>query len=237
MLNIIIYSKKMERAETLFKLSAKIVRSLAIKCKVSYFIDFQAVNRNITEDIYRYDVLILDALSIESAKIAEKIREKNLMSSIIFAMSGSSVAFPVLKYRPSALLSSYNNVAQLSEALKYISKEYIRLNPYLVVKNKDRIIRIHYEHILYLESNQRVVTLHCNNQKINFYAKLADVQSVLPADKFIRCHQSYLVNVDMLTELDKRNRQLHLITGEIIEISKSYYTQIQSYFCNTFCRQ
>lgn len=236
MLKIIIYSKKIERAETLFKLSAKTVKSLAIKCELSYCTDFQTVNRNITEDIYCYDVLILDASNIESARIAEKIRAKNLISSIIFVMPDSSAAFPVLRYRPSALLAGFDNAAQLSEAFNYINKEYHRLNPYLVVKNKDMIMRIHYANILYLESNQRVVTLHCKNQKINFYAKLADVQSILPQNKFIRCHQSYLVNVDMVKKLDKRNRQIHMVTDEVIEISKSYYPQIQTYFCDTYMR-
>lgn len=229
-MKIIVYSKKAERAEAIFKLSANIVRRLSIKCELSYFTDFQAVNKNITEDVYCYDVLILDALTIEAARIAEKVRTKNLTSAIIFVLHNSSATFPVLRYRPSALLADIDNVAQLSDALDYINKEYLRLNPYLVVKNKDMIMRIHYADIIYLESKQRVVNLYSKKQKITFYAKLADVQSVLPPNKFIRCHQSYLVNVDMVKKLDKRNRQLLMVTDDIIEISKSYYPQVQTYF-------
>lgn len=229
-MKIIVYSKKAERAKALFKLSADTVRNLSIKCELSFFTDFRTVDKNITEDVYCYDVLILDTWSIESAKIAEKVRAKNLTSAIVFVLCNSSATFPVLRYRPSALLADLGHASQLSDALDYINKEYLRLNPYLVVKNKDMTMRIHYADIIYLESKQRVVTLYCRKQKVEFYAKLTDVQSVLPPDKFIRCHQSYLVNVNMVKKLDRRNRQFHMVTDEIIEISKSYYPQVQTHF-------
>lgn len=230
MMKIMIYSKEAERAEVLFRLSANTVRSLSIKCELSYYTDFRIVDKYIIEDVYCYDVLILDTLSIESAKIAERVRAKNLTSAIIFVLCNSSASFPILRYRPSALLADFDHAAQLSDALDYINKEYLRLNPYLVVKNKDMTMRIHYADIIYLESKQRVITLYGKKQKISFYAKLTDIQSLLPPDKFIRCHQSYLINVDMVKKLDKKNRQFHMATDEIIEISKSYYPQVQTYF-------
>lgn len=230
MLKIIICTQKKEEARALFELSTQIIRKLAVKCDLSYCTDFQNVYKNLTDNLYYYDIFILDALDSESINIAKKVRTKNLISSIIFTAQNSSQLLRVLKYRPSALLTDLEHANQLFDALKTACKEQLYINPYFIVKNKETVMRIHYDHIFYFESSQRIVTLYSKNQQIRFYAKLADVQSVLPSDKFIRCHQSYLINIDMVKKLDKANRNFHMISGEIIEISKSYYPQIQEDF-------
>lgn len=87
-------------------------------------------------------------------------------------------------------------------------------------------MRINYTEILYFESNKRIVTLYTNKMSVDFYGKLNDIQQTLPAQMFMRCHQSYLINIEKVVRLDKSNRLLRLRNGCEIEISKSSYPQV-----------
>ena len=96
---------------------------------------------------------------------------------------------------------------------------------HFTVKNKGSLLRIPFEEIYYFESRQRLAVLHTSRRTVEFYAKLSQVQEKLPQDEFLRCHQSFLVNMRAISRLDKSNRCFVLKTGAVIEISKANYTQ------------
>ena len=52
------------------------------------------------------------------------------------------------------------------------------------------------------------------------------MQAQLPGDIFIRCHQSYIVNMDRVKILDKATRCFVMLSGDAIDISKSYYPSV-----------
>ena len=87
------------------------------------------------------------------------------------------------------------------------------------------LLKINYNDILYFESRLRVAVMHTKRQTVEFYAKLGDVLPRLPPS-FIRCHQSYIVSMDQVRQLDKTSRRFLLTSGESIEISKSRYGEI-----------
>ena len=91
-------------------------------------------------------------------------------------------------------------------------------------------MRIDCADILYIESRQRIVVLHTPRKMIEFYAKLTDVMQMLPQSGFARCHQSYIVNMEYVRELDKVNHCFTLHSGERIEISRSNYAQTVAQF-------
>ena len=87
-------------------------------------------------------------------------------------------------------------------------------------------MRIDYGSIAYFESRQRIVVMHTHHQAIEFYAKLSEVFSSLPDSDFVRCHQSFVVNMNLVRTLDKANRLFVLNNGTTIEISKSQYPSV-----------
>lgn len=89
--------------------------------------------------------------------------------------------------------------------------------------NGDPIV-IYQERIMYLESEKRQVVIHCNNSKYSSYVKLQDVEPCLEK-RFIRCHKSYIVNLDFVLQLKKG--EFIMANGEIVPISRQYEKEVR----------
>ena len=171
-----------------------------------------------------YDIFILDAQDPACTQLACTLRKKNLIVSIIFFNACANRELKdIVKYRPSYTTLLSENNQDLDEALRWCCNEQLRAHPFFTVKNKDVQMRIEHQSISHFESRQRIVVMHTTKQAIEFYAKLSQVQQTLPDEYFVRCHQSYIVNLNRVKTLDKANRLFVLDTGKTIEISKSQY--------------
>ncbi len=191
--------------------------------------DCAGIRHKLSENPYTYDILIFDALDRQSLKAAECLRERNLVASLIFLAVDAKKIPNIFRYRSSALVVTLDDDRQLREALIWACREQLRAHPYLTIRNKSTVMRVNYADIIWFESRQRIVILHGSTREISFYAKLSEVYELLPKEMFLRCHQSYIVNVDMIDHIDKVRRRIHLITDETIEISKSYYHDIAAW--------
>jgi DNA-binding LytR/AlgR family response regulator len=80
--------------------------------------------------------------------------------------------------------------------------------------------RIFCSDILYTESRNKIICFHMNNNTtLRCYAKLDDILKQLPEESFIRCHQSFAVNIFYVTELAGTH---FCIQDVAISISKKY---------------
>ncbi|MCR5162098.1 MAG: LytTR family transcriptional regulator DNA-binding domain-containing protein [Lachnospiraceae bacterium] len=69
---------------------------------------------------------------------------------------------------------------------------------YLNISNKKCTYHIAYSDILYVMSDKRKLCIYQPRSKVDeFYMKLDDLETAL-GSKFVRCHQSYLVNMDYI---------------------------------------
>ena len=86
--------------------------------------------------------------------------------------------------------------------------------------------RIPYADISYFESSAKKVMLHSvrDGKRYCFAAKLDDLAQGLPSC-FLRCHQSYLVNMHMIRSLDTPNHVFRLHSNEEILISRRSYQE------------
>lgn len=76
---------------------------------------------------------------------------------------------------------------------------------YLFVKADFQIKRINYNDILYFEGLKDYIKLYLKSSKtaLVFHATLKAVESKLPADKFMRTHRSFIVNLDNIKTIEK----------------------------------
>lgn len=96
-------------------------------------------------------------------------------------------------------------------------------------ENKGMRYRIPYESIVYFRSDRNRVYIHLTNgTEYPFVAKLANVEELLPEKRFIRIHQSYLVNADQIDMIDKGKKTVLLRNGEELFISKAHYKEAVS---------
>ena len=83
------------------------------------------------------------------------------------------------------------------------------------LKGSERIVRP--AEIRYLESKLHVVHVHTARDTFEVYGRLAALLDELPA-RFVRCHQSFAVNLDAVTSLGASS--LTLIGGEEVPVSR-----------------
>ena len=220
MIKILICSQNREFTQELFARAGDILRQKPLDFELTQSNNPGNVAAQLLKDPVRWDVLMLPAREEYGLKLAALQRRGDLTVSLIFAIK------PLLRYRPGAVLTGEDAFEELDAALTRACAEQLRLRRYFAVKNRDMLFRVDFHDILYFESRQRVVTLHAVKQKIDFYAKLNDVERRLPPGMFVRCHQSYLVNIAAVRTFDRVCRRLGLTNGDEIEVSRSYYAEV-----------
>ncbi len=79
------------------------------------------------------------------------------------------------------------------------AKEYFELlgqssaKEYMFVKVNKRLEKIHFEDILFLESQQNYVLIYTNENKLMVHSTLKSLLESLPNDDFIQTHKSFVV--------------------------------------------
>ena len=76
-------------------------------------------------------------------------------------------------------------------------------NPtYLFVRSEKRIEKVELKDILYIESFGNYVNIHTGQKKIVAYLTLKGLESQLPAQEFIKIHQSFLVSFAHISAIE-----------------------------------
>ena len=70
----------------------------------------------------------------------------------------------------------------------------------LVIVNKGEIARLPVSHIVFLESSGRKMCIHSKDRVWETYMKFSDIGERMPS-QFLRCHQSYMVNMDYIQSM------------------------------------
>lgn len=97
---------------------------------------------------------------------------------------------------------------------------------YIQVRKLDRTERIFLKHVRYFVSDRRKIkaVFDQGQEPVEFYMKMADVEEHLKNTGFLRCHQSYLVNVHHILYWDGSN--IMLTSNEKIPISRKYKKEL-----------
>mgnify|MGYP000700927500 CR=1 FL=1 len=90
---------------------------------------------------------------------------------------------------------------------------------YLFVRSEKRIEKIELKDILYIESFGNYVYIHTETKKIVAYLTLKGLESQLPANEFIKIHQSFLVSFSRISAIE--GNQVY-INNKPLPISRSY---------------
>jgi len=73
---------------------------------------------------------------------------------------------------------------------------------YVFIKADNKLVKIFYNDILYVEALQNYVTIHTSNKKYITYLTFKSMEESLPADQFIRVHKSYLVSANKIESIE-----------------------------------
>lgn len=170
-----------------------------------------------------FDILFLDIYmpGLSGIETASIIRESTKDAKIIFISSSNEhypEAFGVFAFN---YLIKPLNVEKLNiildQAMRDITREW---RQQISFSYKSKTYRVVCNDILYIESIDKTICFHMANKTVlQCYSKLDDILRQLPEDTFIRCHQSFAINVYHVTEMDENHFCINSIT---LNISKKY---------------
>ena len=175
----------------------------------------------------RIGLLLLDADG-NGMKLASQLREKHPALSIVLYSADMSKAFEGYHLQASGFLPKPLVQERLLETLQRDYETRFLKNNLIAGEETIRL-----QHIRYLEIAGKKVAVHLDNgEEIYLNGKLDDIAQRLPSDggknRFVRCHQSYLVN---LRHVESMQRYLLIFAdGEDLPVSKAYTKEVQQAF-------
>lgn len=106
-------------------------------------------------------------------------------------------------------------------------------NEYFFIKADSQLRRFDYKNILYFEGLKDYIKLFVKNSKtpIVFHATLKAVEEKLPADRFMRTHRSYIVNLENIITIE---RYRIIFGNKLIPISEKYKEAFDDFVKNKF---
>ncbi|MCE4956622.1 LytR/AlgR family response regulator transcription factor [Macrococcoides caseolyticum] len=189
-----------------------------------------------SNDIGIYFLDIDLSSDINGVQLAQKIREKDALGHIIFITSHSELSYLTFKYKVSALdFIIKDDIAMLDHSIRecidvcqkrlsaVIEREKVDK---LEIKSGSQKLFINYDDIIFFESspNPHRIILHLKHRRLEFYGNLKEYDDL--DERFFRCHQSYIINIEHITSIDKKNRLVHFINGETCYISSRKINKI-----------
>lgn len=90
---------------------------------------------------------------------------------------------------------------------------------YMLVKADYKLYKINYADLLYIEGQHEYVSFYTTGKRITALYSLKSLEELLPQDRFIRVHKSYIVSIPLITEIDQVTVT---VAGQKIPIGGSY---------------
>ena len=179
----------------------------------------------------KYAIILMDVFlkGISGMDTIHELRKTDTDAIVIFCSSTAEHAIEGYSVQATNYLLKPVSYVRLSEALDACQELMLENTRTLTVISDRLPIPILHKSITYIEVMNSTCTIHTSNMTVSTYRSLGDLELELPSPPFLRCHRSYLLNmnhVDVPLERDFR-----LKDGSLIPISKKEKTKIkQQYF-------
>jgi DNA-binding LytR/AlgR family response regulator len=90
---------------------------------------------------------------------------------------------------------------------------------HLFVKDNNKLTKILFEDIYYVEGMKDYIKIVCRDKNIITYMRMKVMEDVLPADQFMRIHKSYIIRLQAIKSI--MGNTVEVVNGQTVIISKS----------------
>ena len=152
---------------------------------------------NLLDDI-EVELLFLDII-MNGMKIARKLRDIQFKAPIIFLTAHADYAVESYEVYVAGYLLKPYDTNKLTLLLDEVLQRSVQKRIAVKVKRQHRYLEIN--DIMYVESDKHVLNIHLKDSRvIQTTEKLSELKKTINSKRFIRCHQSYLVNMDYIKD-------------------------------------
>lgn len=189
-----------------------------------------ATKHNVKSGLYFFDVDLQS--DINGFELGAKIRALDVSASLVYITTHSELAHAVFRYKLEAMeyITKDSPAAEIErrviECIQTAYQRYLKgkhaKGKIFTVKTGDQTLNLPYDDILFFESTvdaaHKISLYKKSGGKMDYYESLGNVMKQgLP---FFRCHRAFVVNIDNVVRVDKISRELEMVDGELIPVSK-----------------
>ena len=179
------------------------------------------------------DVIFLD-IYLENGEmgieVARKLRQNNYCGKIVFLTASADFAIDSYEVEASGYLLKPHSYEKLCSVMDRIVKNITSDVKTYNISVRGGIVRIPHKNITYIESNNSKCILHTSkNEEYTVYKRLSEIEQELNDSCFLRCHQSFLVNMNYIQRADK---EFTLINGDTVSIRQRNLKAIKQVYLN-----
>ena len=132
--------------------------------------------------------------------LAEEIRKKNKNVYLIFTTGHLEYAMIAYKYKTFDYLAKPITYERLEDTVKRLFDDIYGLpKRYIKIDNKNTLVDE--TQIQYIKRDGMKLNFHTSSRDYESYSSFNKMQDKLP-DNFVRCHKSYIVNLDNIKNVD-----------------------------------
>ena len=162
---------------------------------------------------------------LNGVNMAKELKALHPRIQFIFVTNYTEYIQEVFAVNPIYYILKPVDETKLAEALKKAIEQLSESDKKCFnVTSKNKILRIRYDEIKYIESYSRKIIIHETKRNTELLMKLDDFEKELPP-YFLRIHKSYSVNMNMIRSIN--NNLIELFSGEVIPVAKVKYPEIK----------
>ncbi len=161
----------------------------------------EALIADVEEGYLEADLLFLDIFmkDMNGMETARKLREMDRKGPIVFLTASPDFAIESYEVQASGYLLKPYDVEKIKELTSRLLKDDGKRR--VAVKCKRQYRYPYTDDIVYIDSDRHAVTIHMSDgAEIVTQEKLGDLETRIGEPRFLRCHQSYLVNMDYIRD-------------------------------------
>ncbi len=197
--------------------------------RISRYASGKAVLEDVQAGKFECNLLLLDIhmAKPDGMELAHELRRMQVDVDIIFITRSQEHIFEGYTCKAFAYILKPCSTERLSEELVRYLDELENTSECLNVKIQGNIRRIPLNQIFYLESDKRKIILHTKDGETEFYEKMDAMEDLLKEKGFIRCHQSYIVQKQYVSEFSRNGM---IVQDVQIPVSRRYYDSLKKMF-------
>ncbi|MDD2972309.1 MAG: LytTR family DNA-binding domain-containing protein [Lachnospiraceae bacterium] len=234
-MNIVICDDQMEERQELYHYLEVYFRQKNIETSFLQCRNQEELFRNVNSDT---DIIFLDIFIDQDngIELARKIRAEYEQVPIVFVSNSADFVFEGYDVEAIGYLLKPVQMEKLEQVL-----QHFMLKAQRKIKDQEKLIlydsvgkektRISYENIEYIESDLKQIIVHTAKlEKVVAYGTLNAIEQAMKDVKcFLRCHQSFLINMDY-AKLDTANCVFLMRSSDTVAIRRRHFKEIQKQY-------
>ena len=111
------------------------------------------------------------------------------------------------------------NIKNPSQKINKSQEMHPATGGYIFIKVETKMVRVELDDILFIEGLKNYVSIYTKTQRIITLQVMKQLEEVLPPNRFVRVHKSFIVAIDKINSIE---RQEILIKDRLIPIGNTY---------------